>query len=64
MNKENEPTTFYRTNAQGYLVPDNLVRPIDKLRDDVVLGIVDAARVLRQAMADFKAASMQQIGDF
>ncbi|MEX7635108.1 DUF3164 family protein, partial [Serratia marcescens] len=30
----------------------------------VVLGIVDAARVLRQAMADFKAASMQQIGDF
>ncbi|ASM08289.1 DUF3164 family protein [Serratia marcescens] len=64
MNKENEPTTFYRTNAQGYLVPDNLVRPIDKLRDDVVLGIVDAARVLRQAMADFKTASMQQIGDF
>ncbi|MBH3104264.1 DUF3164 family protein [Serratia marcescens] len=54
----------YRKNAQGYLVPENLIRPIDKLRDDVVLGIVDAARVLRQAMADFKAASMQQIGDF
>lgn len=63
MNKEIEQTG-YRKNAQGYLVPDNLVRPIDKLRDDVVLGIVDAARVLRQAMADFKAASMQQIGDF
>ncbi|HEJ7948168.1 TPA: DUF3164 family protein [Serratia marcescens] len=64
MNKENEPTTFYRTNAQGHLVPENLIRPVDKLRDDVVLGIVDAARVLRQAMTDFKTASMQQIGDF
>ncbi len=64
MNKENEPTTIYRTNAQGHLVPENLIRPVDKLRDDVVLGIVDAARVLRQAMADFKTASMQQIGDF
>ncbi|WP_265556606.1 DUF3164 family protein [Serratia grimesii] len=64
MNKESEPTTTYRTNAQGHLVPDNLIRPVDKLRDDVVLGIVDAARVLRQAMADFKTASMQQIGDF
>ncbi|HIF6642297.1 TPA: DUF3164 family protein [Serratia marcescens] len=64
MNKENEPTTIYRTNAQGHLVPENLIRPVDKLRDDVVLGIVDAARVLRQFMADFKTASMQQIGDF
>ncbi|BEL71438.1 DUF3164 family protein [Serratia sp. IR-2025] len=64
MNKENEPTTIYRTNAQGHLVPENLIRPVDKLRDDVVLGIVDAARVLRQSMADFKTASMQQIGDF
>lgn len=63
MNNEIEKNG-YRKNAQGYLVPENLIRPIDKLRDDVVLGIVDAARVLRQAMADFKAASMQQIGDF
>ncbi|CAI1796571.1 DUF3164 family protein [Serratia liquefaciens] len=63
MNKEIEQTG-YRTNAQGHLVPENLIRPVDKLRDDVVLGIVDAARVLRQAMADFKVASMQQIGDF
>ncbi|MDP8638276.1 DUF3164 family protein [Serratia marcescens] len=63
MNKEIEQTG-YRTNAQGYLVPENLIRPVDKLRDDVVLGIVDAARVLRQAMADFKTASMQKIGDF
>ncbi|CAI0792001.1 DUF3164 family protein [Serratia ficaria] len=63
MNKEIEQTG-YRKNAQGYLVPENLLRPVDMLRDDVVLNIVEAAKVLRQAMADFKAASMQQIGDF
>ncbi|WP_262032688.1 DUF3164 family protein [Serratia liquefaciens] len=54
----------YRQNAQGHLVPQELIRPVDKLRDDVVLDIVDAARVLRQAMADFKAASMKKIEDF
>ncbi|CVG95200.1 Protein of uncharacterised function (DUF3164) [Serratia marcescens] len=63
MNKEIEQTG-YRKNAQGYLVPEDLIRPVDKLRDDVVLNIVEAAKVLRLAMADFKAASMQQIGDF
>lgn len=63
MNKEIEQTG-YRKNAQGYLVPEDLIRPVDKLRDDVVLDIVEAAKVLRQAMADFKAASMQKIGDF
>lgn len=63
MHKEIEQTG-YRKNAQGYLVPEDLIRPVDMLRDDVVLNIVEAAKVLRQAMADFKAASMQQIGDF
>ncbi|AXF76826.1 DUF3164 family protein [Erwinia tracheiphila] len=63
MNKDTEQTG-YRQNAQGHLVPQNLIRPIDMLRDDVVMNIVEAARALRQAMADFKAASMKQIGDF
>ncbi|HFV9293931.1 DUF3164 family protein [Serratia fonticola] len=63
MNKEIEQAG-YRQNAQGHLVPQELIRPVDKLRDDVVLDIVDAARVLRQAMADFKAASMKKIEDF
>ncbi|MGP2976615.1 DUF3164 family protein [Serratia nevei] len=63
MNKEIEQTG-YRKNAQGYLVPEDLIRTIDKLRDDVVLDIVEAAKALRQAMVDFKTASMQKIGDF
>ncbi len=63
MSKEIEQAG-YRQNAQGHLVPQELIRPVDKLRDDVVLDIVDTARVLRQAMADFKAASMKKIEDF
>lgn len=63
MNKEIE-TAGYRRNGQGYLVPENLIRPIDNLRDDTVLSIVEAAKALRVAMAAFKAASMKQIEDF
>ncbi|HEN3669680.1 TPA: DUF3164 family protein [Yersinia enterocolitica] len=63
MNKEIE-TAGYRRNGQGYLVPENLIRPIDNLRDDTVLSIVEAAKALRVAMATFKAASMKQIEDF
>ncbi|VVA47012.1 hypothetical protein SERVES_00715 [Serratia ficaria] len=54
----------YRKNAQGHLVPENLIRPVDKLRDDVVLKIVSAAKVLREVMAVFKIESMGQIEDF
>jgi hypothetical protein len=63
MNKEIEQTG-YRKNAQGHLVPENLIRPVDKLRDDVVLKIVSAAKALREVMAVFKIESMGQIEDF
>ncbi|EMH4029427.1 DUF3164 family protein [Serratia bockelmannii] len=54
----------YRKNAQGYLVPEDLIRPVDKLRDDVVMKIVAAAKTLREVMAVFKIESMGQIEDF
>ena len=34
----------FRTNALGHLVPESQVKEIDKLRDDVVLQIVDSAK--------------------
>ncbi|EIJ6701591.1 DUF3164 family protein [Serratia marcescens] len=63
MNKEIEQSG-YRKNAQGHLVPENLIRPVDKLRDDVVMKIVAAAKTLREVMAVFKIESMGQIEDF
>ncbi len=57
-------TTPMRQNAQGHWVPENLIAPADKLRDEVVMGIIAAAREQRSQMAAFKIGAMQQINDF
>ncbi|RLM14049.1 sulfate transporter [Gibbsiella quercinecans] len=54
----------YRTNAQGYLVPEDMIKTVDKLRDHVVLKIIENARVVRQQMAEFKIEAMAEIADF
>ncbi|MGU5685976.1 DUF3164 family protein [Aeromonas allosaccharophila] len=57
-------TTPMRQNAQGHWVPENLITPADKLRDEVVMGIIAAAREQRSQLAAFKIGAMQQIADF
>ncbi|HDX8459950.1 TPA: DUF3164 family protein [Aeromonas dhakensis] len=57
-------TTPMRQNAQGHWVPENLIAPADKLRDEVVLAIIAAAREQRSQLAAFKISAMQQIADF
>ncbi|MGL4844376.1 MAG: DUF3164 family protein [Aeromonas veronii] len=57
-------TTPMRQNAQGHWVPENLIAPADKLRDEVVLAIIAAAREQRAQLAAFKISAMQQINDF
>ncbi|WP_421317613.1 DUF3164 family protein [Aeromonas sp. 700377] len=57
-------TTPMRQNAQGHWVPENLIVPADKLRDEVVLAIIAAAREQRSQLAAFKIGAMQQIADF
>ncbi|STE16824.1 DUF3164 family protein [Citrobacter sp. wls718] len=64
MKNSNTVPAGYRTNAQGHLVPESQVKPLDKLRDDVVLKIIAAAHEQRQLMAAFKLESMQTITDF
>lgn len=67
MNQANELTTIpagYRQNGRGDLVPEDRIKPVDKLRDDVVQNIIQAAKVLRQAMLEFKLSAMGQISDF
>lgn len=54
----------YRVNAHGHLIPESQVRPVDKLRDDVVMSVVAAARQQRQLMVAFKLESMQKVADF
>jgi hypothetical protein len=64
MNNSNTVPAGYRTNAQGHLIPESQVKPVDKLRDEVVMTIVAAARQQRQLLAAFKLESMQKIADF
>ena len=64
MNNQNSVPAGYRTNAQGHLIPESQVKPVDKLRDEVVMMIVGAARQQRQLLAAFKLESMQRIADF
>ncbi|EEI6239542.1 DUF3164 family protein [Salmonella enterica subsp. enterica] len=54
----------YRANALGYLVPESQIKPLDLLRDELVMGIIEAAREQRHALVTFKLESMQRIADF
>lgn len=54
----------HRRNALGHLVPESLIKPIDKLRDDLVHQLVQLARQQREALAAFKAVAMSQVADF
>lgn len=64
MNKLNGIPEGYRINGQGHLIPESQVKPLDLLRDEVVLKVVAAASEQRQALAAFKLESMSQIADF
>lgn len=54
----------YRQNAQGHLVPENTIKEVDLIRDDLVREIVAKARALQQAMIEFKTVAMSEIENF
>lgn len=57
--KTDVPPGFMR-DAQGRLVPESMVKPIDKLRDQTVRDLVAKALTLNHALRDYKA---QAFGD-
>ncbi|HFQ5202460.1 TPA: DUF3164 family protein [Vibrio vulnificus] len=60
----NQPQEGFRVNNLGHLVPESQIKDIDKLRDEVVLAIVEEAKATQQAMAAFKSKAMAQVADF
>lgn len=64
MQSTNQTQAGFRLNALGHLVPESQVKEIDKVRDDVVLEIVESAKHLQSAMAIFKATAMSKVADF
>jgi len=54
----------YRRDAQGRLVHEAQIKQIDKLRDELVTGLVERARTAHLALAKFKAAAFGEIEAF
>ncbi len=54
----------YWTDAQGRLVPENMVKDIDKLREQLVIDLVVKAKALSAAIEDFKAIAFADIAAF
>jgi len=54
----------YMKNQRGELVPLEKVKPIDKLRDETVRGIVDSALSVSTALAEFKTSAFKRATDF
>lgn len=54
----------YRKNAQGHLVPESAIREIDKVRDELVLKMIDEAKKRSSSMGAFKASCHEQIASF
>ena len=54
----------YMTDAQGRQVPDELVKDIDKLRNDVVLAVIEKARAARAVLERFQSEVSGEIDAF
>lgn len=58
------PPKGYMQDGKGRLVPDNLVKDIDKLRDQTVRTLVAKAQALNTALREFKVAAFSDIAAF
>lgn len=54
----------YMEDGQGRLVPLDLVKPIDKTRDELVRHLVQEAQGLQAGMINFKETSLSEIKSF
>jgi hypothetical protein len=54
----------YRKDAQGRLVPESMIAPIDKTRDELVIDLIEKANVTRQMLANFTAFAMRESETF
>lgn len=57
-------TENMRQNALGHLVPESLIKPLDLLRDEVVLKQVAKAKELQLHMQAAKVQMQQEIADY
>ncbi|MEQ4538050.1 MAG: DUF3164 family protein [Billgrantia sp.] len=64
MNAPQQIPAGFRQDAKGRLVPEDQIKEIDQVRDELVLAIVDRATELRDELRDFKADTFSEIEAF
>lgn len=64
MSEQPQVPAGYRQDHQGRLVPETLIKPIDKARDELVAEIISQALPLRDLLAQFKAKTIGDIQAF
>ena len=57
------PAGYWR-DGEGRLIPENMFKPIDKARDDLVRELVGKAKAASAILADFKTKAFGDIGAF
>lgn len=63
MNTQQIPSGF-RQDAQGRLIPESMIKPIDIERDRLVHQLVGKANILSSTLAEYKAAAFGDIEAF
>lgn len=63
MNQEDTPKGYIRA-ADGSLVPEAKVKPIDKTRSQLCQQLCEQAKEMQAKLLAFKLASMQAVADF
>ncbi|EWH09833.1 hypothetical protein DS2_10297 [Catenovulum agarivorans DS-2] len=63
LDKKEIPDGYWQ-DAKGSLVPENMVKPIDKARNDLVLEVVSKALELQEALIKFRASTFADIDAF
>lgn len=64
MNPALQTPPGYWPDARGNLIPIDSIKPIDQERDATVKNLIAKARVLNQALTDFKTAAFGDIAAF
>lgn len=54
----------YQQDAQGRLIPEALIKPIDRERDTLVRELINKAAAVNKTLADFKTATFNNINAF
>lgn len=64
MTTENKIPEGYRADAKGCLVPESMIKPIDRARDELVGELARQARIVSDGLRKFKARVFADINAF